>query len=165
MRNAESTVAPAPIVLAVHHEFASPRERVFDAWLDAAGMQRWMFGPDVRDEEIVHLRADPRVGGHFSYLVRRNGEPIDHVGSYLEIDRPRRLVFTWSAIVGEAGKSGDEPSLVTIELAAKGEGCELTLTHRIDPKWADAVDKTRAGWTKLLDQLDRALGSDQASPM
>ena len=48
---------------------------------------------------------------------------------------------------------------------AKGEGCELTLTHRIDPKWADAVDKTRAGWTKLLDLLDRALRNDQASPM
>jgi len=157
--------APAPIVLAVRHAFALPREHVFDAWLDPAGMKRWMFGPDVRDEEIVHLRADARVGGHFSYLVRRNGEPVDHVGSYLEIDRPRRLVFTWSAIVGDAGDSSDEPSLVTIELAAADEGCELTLTHRIDPKWVATADQTRAGWTKLLDQLDRALSKDQASPM
>jgi uncharacterized protein YndB with AHSA1/START domain len=156
--------APAPIVT-VHHAFASSRERVFDAWLDARGMESWMFGPSVRNEEIVHLRADPRVGGHFSFLVRRDGKPVDHVGSYLEIDRPRRLVFTWSAVVGDTADSSDEPSLVTIELAAEGDGCELTLTHRIDPKWADAAEQTRAGWAKLLDQLDRALRTDQASPM
>ena len=157
--------APAPVVVIVEQTFAASRERVFDAWLYPTGMLRWMFGPEVRDEEIVHLRNDARVGGHFSFLVRRDGQPIDHVGSYLEIDRPRRLVFTWSAIVGDAEDSTDQPSVVTIDLAAAGDGSELTLTHRIDPQLAETADRTRAGWTKLLDQLDRALGADQASPM
>src|SRR5690349_13009430 len=70
IRKAKSMAASAPIVLTVRHAFASSRERVFDAWLNPAGMERWMFGPEVRDEEIVHLRVDARVGGHFSFLVR-----------------------------------------------------------------------------------------------
>lgn len=54
-----------------------------------------MFGPAVRDEAIVRLDLAPHVGGSFSFVVRRQGEEINHVGTYLEIERRRRLVFTW----------------------------------------------------------------------
>jgi uncharacterized protein YndB with AHSA1/START domain len=33
---------------------------------------------------------DARIGGSFSFVVRRQGEEIDHMGTYLEIDRPQR---------------------------------------------------------------------------
>ena len=115
-------------------------ERVFDAWLDPALIGKWMFGPAVRDEEIVRLSVDARVGGSFSFLVRRQGTEIDHVGQYLEIDRPRRLVFTW-------GTADDLPdtSRVTIDIAGRAGGCDLTLTHEMDAKWADYKDRTEAG--------------------
>jgi uncharacterized protein YndB with AHSA1/START domain len=142
-----------PIEVNIKRHFAASAERVFDAWFDTELLQKWMFGPAVRDEEIVRLEADPRVGGKFSFVVRRQGTEIDHVGTYLEIDRPRRLVFTW----GIAGESTDG-SRVVITIEPRGNGCELSLKHEMDPKWAEYADRTRAGWSKMLDMLQAATG-------
>jgi uncharacterized protein YndB with AHSA1/START domain len=139
-------------VSVTRHFDASP-ERVFDAWLDPEMIGRWMFGPALREEEVLRIVADGRVGGTFSFLVRRQGEEIDHVGKYRVIDRPRRLVFTW----GIAGESEDE-SLVIIEIGPSGTGTELSLTHELDAKWADYASRTEAGWTRMLDALAATLG-------
>jgi len=114
---------------------------------------KWMFGPALREEDVLRIDVDARVGGAFSFLVRRQGQEIDHVGKYREIDRPRRLVFTW----GIAGDSEDE-SLVVIEIVQQETGAELTLTHEMDSKWADYASRTEAGWTKMLDALSVTLG-------
>jgi uncharacterized protein YndB with AHSA1/START domain len=114
---------------------------------------KWMFGPALREEEVLRIDVDARVGGAFSFLVRRQGQEIDHVGKYREIDRPRRLVFTW----GIAGDSEDE-SLVVIEIVQQETGAELTLTHEMDSKWADYASRTEAGWTKMLGALSVTLG-------
>jgi uncharacterized protein YndB with AHSA1/START domain len=146
---------PAPnINVSVSRHFNVSPERLFDAWLDPEMIGNWMFGPALREEEVLRVVADARVGGSFSFLVRRQGQEIDHVGKYREIDRPRRLVFTW----GIAGDSEDE-SLVIIEIVPQGTGAELTLTHEMDPKWADYASRTEAAWAKMLEALDTALGS------
>ena len=63
-----------PLVHAVvSHRFTASAERVFDAWLDVAWIGRWMFGPVVRDERIVRLVLEPKVGGKFSFVVNRQG--------------------------------------------------------------------------------------------
>lgn len=84
----------APVNMTVSHAFDTSAERVFDAWLDPEMIGRFMFGPALREETIIHLNLDARVGGAFSFKVRRGDQDIDHVGHYREIDRPRRLVFT-----------------------------------------------------------------------
>jgi uncharacterized protein YndB with AHSA1/START domain len=145
-------LTPNVKVSVTRHFDASP-ERVFDAWLDPELIGKWMFGPALREEEVLRIVADARVGGAFSFLVRRQGKEIDHVGKYREIDRPRRLVFTW----GIAGDSEDE-SLVIIEIVPKEKGAELSLTHEMDPKWADYASRTEAGWTKMLVALSVTLG-------
>lgn len=142
-----------PIRVTVQHRFRASPERVFDAWLDADKLGQWMFGPSLRDEEIVRLSVDSRVGGRFSFLVRRQGVEIDHVGSYRVIDRPRHLVFTW----GIAGHSTEE-SVVDIKIRTLETGCELTLTHEMDPKWAEYADRTKQGWTTMVTALARILG-------
>jgi uncharacterized protein YndB with AHSA1/START domain len=131
---------------------ASP-ERAFDAWLDTGMIGRFMFGPALREEEIVRLSLDARIGGAFSFVVRRAGQEVDHIGRYLEIDRPHRLVFTW-AVAPDA----DDASRVVIEIVPQGSGCELTLTHAMQPKWADFAPRVEAGWTKMLDALGTTLG-------
>ena len=132
----------------VTRRFRASAERVFDAWLSPELIGQWMFGPRLRDEEVLRIAIDGRVGGSFSFLVRRQGQELDHVGTYREIDRPRRLVFTW----GIAGSSADE-SVVIIEITPLETGSELTLTHEMDPKWAEYASRTEAGWTTMLNAL------------
>lgn len=138
-----------PVEVRVTRYFEASPERVFDAWLVPRSLGQWMFGPRVRDENVVRLDVDPRVGGNFSLKVERNGELIDHVGRYLEIQRPRRLVFTWAV----KDDSDDAPSEVHIDIEASGSGCVLTLAHRMDAKWSDYADRTRDAWTTMLDAL------------
>ena len=130
---------------------ASP-ERVFDAWLTPGLIGKWMFGPALREEEVLRIELDAQVGGTFSFLVRRQGELIDHVGRYLEIDRPLRLVFTW-------GTDRDPPdsSRVSVDIVRLENGAELTLLHQLHPDWADYADRVEAAWTKMLDTLDETL--------
>jgi uncharacterized protein YndB with AHSA1/START domain len=140
------------VKVSVTRRFDASPERVFDAWLDPGMIGKWMFGPALREEEVLRIVADARVGGSFSFLVRRQGQEIDHVGKYREIDRPRRLIFTW----GIAGESEDE-SLVIIEIVPQETGAELTLTHEMGAKWADYAGRTEAGWTKMLEALAATL--------
>jgi uncharacterized protein YndB with AHSA1/START domain len=141
-----------PVCAIVTRAFAASSERVFDAWLNCDMLERWMFGPAVRDEEIIHLAIDPRVGGSFSFMVQRGDDAIEHVGKYFELSRPRRLVFTWIVTDESVG------SRVLVDIVPRGEGCELTLTHELHPDWITQVDLTVAAWNTMLAALAAALG-------
>ena len=135
----------------ISRRLGAPPEQVYDAWIDPEMIGRFMFGPGQRDEEVVRIAIDARVGGSFSFVVRRQGQELDHVGKYLELARPRRLVFTWRV------EPSKDDSRVTIDIAAKDGGSELTLTHELHPAWADYVDRTAQGWNKIIGALDSAL--------
>jgi len=136
----------------VERTIQASAERVFDAWLDPVWIGRFMFGPHLRDEQIVSLSNQAHVGGAFNYRVTRQGVEINHTGTYREIERPRRLVFTW----GVDAEQGDL-SVVSIEIAPQGESCALTLTHNLHPDWADYAERTQQGWTKIVGDLVAAL--------
>ena len=128
-------------------------ERVFDAWLKPETARKWLF--TTEDSEIVEVKIDARVGGEFVFVDRRDTPDfkgdIRHIGEYLEIDRPRRMVFTF-------GVPQFDPGMTRVELdfVAKGSGCELTLTHYdVPPEWQE---RTIEGWTMLLGQLEKVVG-------
>ena len=133
----------------VTHRFSQSPERVFDAWLDPAKARKFLFATPTG--EMVRAEIDARIGGKFSFVDRRNGEDIEHVGEYLEIDRPRRLVFAFSV-----PKFSDELTRVTIEIVSAGSGCELTLTH--DGVLPDYANRTEGSWQMIVDGLAAALG-------
>lgn len=141
-----------PTARVVRHINAAP-ERVFDAWLDPEILGQWMFGPNVREEEVLHLKVNPTVGGPFSFLVRRGDAEIEHIGEYLEIDRPRRLVFTW----GVRQEEGTEFSRMIVEVAPSEGGSELNISQEMTPKWADFVDRAQGAWQRMADALARVL--------
>lgn len=133
--------------------FNVPAERLYDAILDTDMISRFMFGPLLREEEIIHITNDPKIGGAFSYKVRRGDTVIDHIGKFLELDRPRRIAFTWAI----AGQGDDNPSAVAIDITPTSEGCTVRLVHEMAPEWADFVDRSRGAWEKMLGVLTTLL--------
>lgn len=138
--------ASAPV--RVSRKFNAPPERVFDAWLDPANAGKWLFVTPTG--QMVRVEIDARVGGNFIFVDRRDGEDIEHTGEYLEIDRPRRLLFTF--VVPKFSK---ESTRVSLAIFPSESGCELTLTHEgVLPEYAD---RTQAGWNGILDGLAKVL--------
>src|SRR6266550_7394183 len=113
----DSMTDKSPLKVVVTHSFSASPDCIFDAWLDPAMIGKWMFSPTLLEQEVVHISLDARFGGSFSFVVRRQDKEIDHIGKYLEIDRPRHLVFTW----GVRQDSGDS-SRVMVDVVAQETG-------------------------------------------
>ena len=136
----------------VTYHFSVSAEDVFDAWLDTFMIGRFMFGPDVRDEKIVSLKTDAKIGGSFSYIVEREGMEINHIGEYTEIERPLRLAFTWAI-----KKDLPDNSRVVIDIIPTPTGTELTLTHEMPAEWEHFIENSKTSWMKMLTALDKIL--------
>jgi uncharacterized protein YndB with AHSA1/START domain len=137
-----------PFTVTVARRFEQPPERVFDAWLDPARVAKW-FAPGLGT--MTKVEIDARPGGRFNFTQDRKGEAAVHLGEYRVIDRPRKLVFTWTT--DEQQK--EAPSVVTIEIVPDGAGSRLTLTHEMAPKWESWSDKIRHGWTTMLEGISK----------
>ena len=140
---------PIPTVRLTRH-FDTAAERVFDAWINPDLIRSWMYHPELGDQEPPRVEVDARVGGAFSFLVHRHGQAVEIAGQYIEIDRPRLLVFTWSVNQSAASR-------VEIRIAPAGPACDLTLTHELHPDWSDFVARTESGWKRLIDSIAKLL--------
>lgn len=130
--------------LIIKRSFNAPAEIVFDAWLDADTVGCWLFA--TPDGKMDSVKIDPQVGGEFEIIDKRGDELTRHIGTYLEIDRPRRLVFTFAVPQYSA-----EFTRVTIDIVPLDSGCELKLTHEgVLPEWRE---RTIEGWTMILNAL------------
>ena len=139
------------IPLRVTRQYAAPAERVFDAWLDADRARRWLFATPTG--EMVQADIDARPGGRWRFVDRRPEGDALHTGTYITVDRPHRLAFTFA--VDEASE-GDR---VSVDVAPiEGDGCELTLVHAMSAEYADYAQKTIDGWSAILERLARELG-------
>jgi uncharacterized protein YndB with AHSA1/START domain len=140
----------APIILKVTRDIEARPETVFDAWLDPAKAGKFLFA--TPDGEMVKVEIDARVGGRALIVERRAAGDAHHRLKFEVIDRPHRLAFLFAADPAEEG----EWTRVTIDIAAKGTGSTVTLTHEMDPQWAAYEEQTRHGWTMILDSLARS---------
>jgi uncharacterized protein YndB with AHSA1/START domain len=140
--------APPTHSVTVTRHFDFPADRVFGAWLDPASVGKWLFATETG--QIVRALIDPRVGGKFSIVDRRKGEDVEHRGEYLQINRPHRLVFTFSV-----PKYSGLFTTVTIDILPQGAGCQLTLRH--DGVLPEYLEGTKTGWAQIFDGLQKTL--------
>jgi len=146
------TTKPGPeTVLVLTRTFAAPREKVFRAWTDPEALKKWWAAGPGFTTTIVEV--DLRVGGSYRLGMKPPDQEVAYVvgGTYREIQRPARLVYTW---IWE-GTDGPE-TLVTVEFRDRGSLTEVVLTHE---HFADATDRDRhaAGWNGCLDRLAQVI--------
>lgn len=147
-------------VLRMTRRFDASPERVFDAWTDPAIAGKWLFTGPTSTTHATQL--DVRVGGQWEIVDRREGVDYRGIGEYLEVDRPRRLVFTFGMPQFSA-----EFDRVTVEIAPDGAGALMTLTHESPPMdvfepsegpWSAAhKDGLKNGWGGMFEGLTAAL--------
>ncbi|NNC18160.1 SRPBCC domain-containing protein [Corallococcus exiguus] len=137
-----------PVKLTVTHRFKDSAQRVFDAWTHPVRASCWLFVA-APERSLVRAEINARVGGRFCLSDLRDGEAVEHVGEYLEVERPRRLVFTFAV-----PKYSEAYDRVTVDIVPDGEDCVLTLTHEMGPDGEKWKDSTQKGWSKMLAALD-----------
>ena len=147
----------------VSHRFSASPERVFDAWLFPETVRQWMVLPfepfDGGTVDVRRVEIEARVGGRFTFSDMREDGEATHWGTYLEIDRRRKLVFTWFT-TAEAER--ESTSVVTLTIRRDRDGCVATIIHRLDARWTDAVKQCERGWRGMLVQIDAFLRSAEA---
>jgi uncharacterized protein YndB with AHSA1/START domain len=121
-------------------------EVVFPYFTDPDKMLRW---------KGREAKLEPTPGG--VYRVELNDRDTA-VGEYVEIDPPRRVVFTW----GWAGNDGVPPGSSTVEitLTPDGDATVVRLTHRGLPD-ENAIEQHAHGWDHYIERLAiAAVGGD-----
>jgi uncharacterized protein YndB with AHSA1/START domain len=127
----------------------APIEQVFDAWLNPELLTRFILpAPGMPQPEVEN---DPREGGRFTIVMHVGDDRIPHTGSYLELDRPRRLRFSW-----ESPYSTDD-STVTLDFAEiDSTTTRVELTH-VKFLHEEARSDHEGGWGNILDRLNELL--------
>ena len=74
----------APTVTVTHTFEACPRACLRRLDSTRTSIRAWMGS--FPNDEVVSITVDGRVGGRFSFLIRREGQLLDHAGEYLEFD-------------------------------------------------------------------------------
>jgi uncharacterized protein YndB with AHSA1/START domain len=138
----------------VRREIAAPVEALFDAWLDARSLGSWLKPSGIRE---TRAETDPRVGGTFRIVMVDDESSIVHTGTYQEIDRPRRLVFTWSS---PATQFRDSIVTVTFEPAESSTVVAITQVGLPDE---EAQASHHGGWSDALRELSRHVGSERTT--
>lgn len=120
-------------------DIAAAPERVFDYLVTAAGITAWMGD---------WASVEPIPGGEFAVNIAGYGAR----GTFLDVDRPRRVIVSWGFEGSETLPPGS--STVSFELTATADGTRLEVIHTDLPEGevAGHVD----GWQHFVPRLARA---------
>jgi uncharacterized protein YndB with AHSA1/START domain len=135
-----------PGIVVVERRIKARPDTVFAFFTDPERWLQW---------QGVDATIEPRPDGEFRINVRGDGYAS---GRFVEIDRPRRIVFTWGwEMSGNPVPPGS--STIEVDLLAEGELTLVRLTHRDLPP--DACDVHRMGWEHYVERLAvRASGGE-----
>src|SRR5258708_7746744 len=129
-------------------------ERLWQAITDSETRQRYSFG--------VGIDSDWTQGSRYE-AVHPQAQLAISEGENLEVDPPRRLVQSFTALwSGDVRNEGT--SRVTWEIEPVQDSCRLTVTHDQLPEGAN--DELYGGWPMILSGLKTLLetGEDLTTP-
>ncbi len=127
----------------------APIEKVFNAWLNPETLSQFML--PIPSMPNPKTEIDPQVGGKFTIYMQVGEDEIPHTGTYLEIESPTKLVFTWISPFSTDG------STVTLNFKQLSDSTtNVELTH---VKFADEESRSNheGGWGNILETLNSIL--------
>jgi len=120
--------------------------RVFDALANSDERVKWWSVPGRF--QTKHVDSDLRPGGRWVMTgTREDGDPFTIKGTYLKVERPTLLEFTW---LPDWQPDATETT-VRVELTETGGATHVRLTHS-----GLATERSRAshrGWPQILELL------------
>jgi uncharacterized protein YndB with AHSA1/START domain len=120
-------------------------ERLWEAITDSEMRQKYTFG--------VGISSDWTNGSRYEAVHPGAGIRISE-GENLEVDPPRRLVQSFTALWSDEVQS-EGPSRVTWDIEPIGNSCRLTVTH--DQLREGANNELYGGWPMILSGLKTLL--------
>lgn len=129
--------------------------RIFEAWINPEWLQQW-FAPFSK--KIARIEINPQLGGHYRIEMEDDGDGGRILeGEYLEFNRPRRLVFTWTNYLRSSGVPRAVDSIVTVDLTPTED--DHTELHIVHEGFVDDVAARihQQSWESGIDKLEAAL--------
>jgi uncharacterized protein YndB with AHSA1/START domain len=120
-------------------------EQLWEAITDNSMRQKYSFGNSIE--------TDWKVGSAYQMTNPNAPGPLA-AGENLEVDPPRRLVQTMTALWGE-DVAAEGTSRITWEIEQVEDSCRLTVTH--DQLREGANDQLFGGWPMILSGLKTLL--------
>ena len=128
-------------------------EKVFEIYIRTTPERLWeaITDPTIRAKYHFgsHVESSWTPGSRFT-VVHPNADGLLGEGENLEVDPPRRLVQTMTALWSDEVKS-EGASRVTWQIEQIEDSCRLTVTH--DQLREGANDQLYGGWPMILSGL------------
>jgi uncharacterized protein YndB with AHSA1/START domain/predicted transcriptional regulator len=141
-------------------------EKVFEIYIKTTPERLWeaITDPELRAKYSfgVGVSSDWSSGSTYEAAHAQAGVAISE-GENLEVEPPRRLVQSFTALWSDAVKS-EGTSRVTWEIEPVGDSCQLTVTHDQLPEGANS--ELYGGWPMILSGLKTLLetGEELTTP-
>lgn len=133
-------MAEASLLVQREVAIAAKPERVWSFLVDPEQAVRWMGQA---------ASFDLRPGGEYRVHVLPHNVAV---GTFVEIDPPRRLVYTWGWEPGSVSTLPPGSTIVEFDLIPLDDGTLVRLTHRNLPT-TSAAESHAQGWQHYLDRL------------
>ena len=129
-------------IVSLEYRYPATPEKIFDAFLDVDIASKFMFATATGHMRVAKI--DPRVGGHYVFSEQRPemGE-VRHIGTYLQIDRPGRLAFTF-------GVPQLDPRMTTVIINIEKDHDESVLTLVQEGVLPEYIEGSKKGWACIL---------------
>ncbi len=137
----QKSARPGRVDVRVSQEFSRKPSEVYRAFLNPSLARQFLFATETGT--MVRAEINARIGGEFTFVDRRDGVDVLHMGHYVELDPGRCVAFDFNVPM-----FSDATATVTIEFLTVWQGCNVMLTcEGVLPAWGEA---TRDGWSAML---------------